>query len=107
MGKKFSSVEAKKRIEKLTREVEKHRVLYHTLDTPTISDEVYDSLLRELSDLERQFPELASEASPTLRVGGAPLQAFRKVSHSTRQWSFDDVFDVAGLKAWDAKLKRL
>src|SRR3989344_912002 len=99
--------EAKKRAERLSREIDEHRRLYHTLDQPTISDEAYDSLIRELEDLERVFPELQSETSPTLRVGGEPLKSFRKVKHTVRQWSFDDVFDLAELQAWNQKLKRL
>ncbi|OGI15254.1 MAG: hypothetical protein A2878_02280 [Candidatus Moranbacteria bacterium RIFCSPHIGHO2_01_FULL_54_31] len=99
--------EAKKRAERLSREIDEHRRLYHTLDQPTISDEAYDSLIRELEDLERAFPLLRSETSPTLRVGGEPLKAFRKVRHATRQWSFDDVFDVSELRAWDERIKRM
>ncbi len=104
---KFTKNEAKKRIDKLTREIESHRRAYHTFDQPMIFDEAYDSLIRELEDLERAFPELQSETSPTLRVGGEPLKSFRKVKHAVRQWSFDDVFDLAELQAWDQKLKRL
>ena len=107
MNEHISKKEAQKRIAKLSEEIDTHRESYHTLDTPTISDEAYDSLVRELSDLEQQFPAFASPTSPTLRVGGAPLKAFRKVPHTTRQWSFDDVFDFEALKAWDVKLKRL
>jgi DNA ligase (NAD+) len=98
--------EAKKRIEKLAREINEHQRLYHTLDQPTISDEAYDSLTRELDGLERDFPELSSPTSPTLRVGGEPLKSFRKVKHSIRQWSFDDVFDLSELLEWDKKVKR-
>lgn len=107
MKKHISKKEAQKRMVKLSAEIDTHRERYHTLDAPTISDEAYDSLLRELSELERQFPEFASATSPTLRVGGAPLQAFQKVSHRTRQWSFDDVFDFEALRAWDERLLRM
>ena len=106
MKKNLSQEQAKKRIEKLIREIDEHRKRYHTLDQPTISDEVYDSLVRELEGLEREFPELRSGASPTFRVGGEPLVSFRKVKHALRQWSFDDVFDFEELKAWDGKTKR-
>ncbi|MFZ2300027.1 MAG: NAD-dependent DNA ligase LigA [Candidatus Moraniibacteriota bacterium] len=107
MAKKPTRREAKKRIDRLSREIETHRRAYHVFDQPTISDEAYDSLLRELEALEREFPELQSETSPTLRVGGEPLQSFRKVKHAIRQWSFDDVFDVSELKAWDERIKRM
>ncbi|HLC95138.1 MAG TPA: NAD-dependent DNA ligase LigA, partial [Patescibacteria group bacterium] len=107
MEKKLTQEQAKKRIEQLSREIDVHRAKYHTLDQPTISDEAYDSLMNELGHLERTFPLLRSQTSPTLRVGGAPLPAFRKVRHSTRQWSFDDVFDYTELQEWEQKVKNL
>ncbi len=97
---------AEERIEKLTREIDSHRYQYHVLDAPSISDEAYDSLYRELETLEREHPELRSPNSPTSRVGDEPRTEFRKVKHATAQWSFDDVFDLAELEAWDAKLRR-
>lgn len=103
---KMSKKEASLRIKKLRAEIEKHRQLYHTLDAPKISDEAYDSLFFELQELEKTYPELATSESPTQRVGGEPLKKFKKVAHAHRQWSFDDVFDYAELKDWDAKIRR-
>ncbi len=97
---------AEERIKKLTREIDSHRYQYHVLDAPTVSDEAYDSLFRELETLEREHPELRSPNSPTSRVGDEPRTEFRKVKHAILQWSFDDVFDLAELAAWDAKLRR-
>lgn len=99
--------EAKERIDKLRKEIDRHRYEYHVLDKPEISDEVYDSLTEELRRLEKAFPEFRSPASPTQRVGGAPLEKFVKVRHAVKQWSFDDVFDFEGLKKWDEKVRRL
>jgi DNA ligase (NAD+) len=98
--------EAEARISKLRAEIEHHRYLYHTLDAPSLSDEAYDSLFHELVRLEEEYPEFASETSPTMRVGGEPLEKFLKVRHESRQWSFDDVFDFEELKSWDEKLRR-
>ncbi len=98
---------AEKRIRQLTEEINHHRKLYHTHDAPEISDEAYDSLFRELESLEQAHPEFKSPASPTLRVGDEPRQAFQKIKHGKRQWSFDDVFDSAELEAWDERLRRL
>jgi len=103
---KISKKEAEIRVKKLSQEIDIHRNAYHTLDRPTISDEAYDSLIKELGELEQAFPELKVKTSPTQRVGGAPLKAFQKVKHATRQWSFDDVFDLAELKAWDKRIKK-
>ncbi len=99
--------DAKKRIEQLTQEINYHRRLYHVHDAPEISDEVYDSLFRELEVLEQEYPGYKLPTSPTLRIGDEPRKSFRKVRHLTRQWSFDDVFDFAELRAWDERLRRL
>ena len=107
MEEKVRKEQTKKRIENLSREIDIHRLAYHVIDQPIISDEAYDSLFSELAELERLYPEYADPASPTQRVGGEPLKVFQKVKHVTRQWSFDDVFDFAELQAWDKKVKRL
>ncbi len=91
------------RIQELRSLLEHHRVLYHVHDTPTISDEVYDSLMKELLLLEVQYPEADSPLSPTKRVGGHTLDAFVKVKHDVRQWSFDNVFNLEELTAWEER----
>ncbi len=94
-----------KRLENLKKTIDKHRRLYHTLDNPEISDEAYDSLVRDLETIEEEYPELKTKDSPSDRVGAEPLKEFVKVKHSKRQWSYDDVFDFEGLKKWDEKLR--
>lgn len=106
MRQELDRKQAQNRIETLAREIDIHRRLYHVSDSPTLSDEVYDSLMQELIDLERQYPEYIVSTSPTQRVGAEPLKAFRKVKHAVRQWSFDDVFDFAELRAWEKKIKK-
>jgi DNA ligase (NAD+) len=95
----------KDRYEKLKETVEKHRHLYHTLDKPEISDEAYDSLIKELEGIEKEYPDLKSANSPTERIGGEPLKEFVKVKHEHKQWSFDDVFDYDELVRWEEKIK--
>lgn len=102
-----SREEAGYRIKELRLTLERHRHLYHTLDAPEISDEVYDSLMRELESLERAYPEYDHPMSPTHRVGGAPLDHFEKVAHTVRQWSFDNVFNFTELLEWDERNKNL
>lgn len=97
--------ESQERVNKLKELLEKHRYLYHVLDKPEISDEAYDSLMKELEGLETQYPALVTFDSPTQRVGGEPLKEFKKVTHSARQWSFDDVFDLKELVKWEEKVK--
>jgi DNA ligase (NAD+) len=99
--------EAKKRISKLAGEINKRRFEYHVLDRPEVTDDVYDSLTRELKELEEKYPDLRLDDSPIGRVGGKPLEKFQKVRHRERQWSFDDVFSFEELGKWEEKVKRL
>ncbi len=96
----------KKRIEGLRGEIEKHRIAYHVADKPTISDEIYDSLLNELAKLEDENPEFDDENSPTKRVGGKILENFQKVRHEFKQWSYDNVFSFEELKKWEERNER-
>lgn len=99
----MNKVTAAKRIQELRTTLEKHRILYHVHDKPVISDEVYDSLMRELEVLEKEFPEYDSPFSPTHRVGGEPLSKFVKVVHEVKQWSFDNVFTFDELLEWERR----
>jgi DNA ligase (NAD+) len=107
MNNELLAEQARQRIKQLSCEIEEHRTLYHTHDQPRISDEAYDSLVRELENLERDFPEFRSSTSPIARVGAAPLRQFSKVEHATQQWSFDDIFDNSELEAWDVKIRKM
>lgn len=98
---------ARARAEKLREVIERHSYLYHTLDTPEITDQAYDSLLEELIAIETAYPELKTSTSPTIRVGGPPLEKFKKVPHAVRQWSFDDVFSFEELQKWEKYIHRL
>jgi DNA ligase (NAD+) len=95
------------RAKKLRDEINRHRRLYHTLDTPEISDTAYDTLVKELEGIEAQYPELQTPDSPTGRVGGAPLPEFVKVPHKVPQWSFNDAFTEEDLRDFDARVKKL
>ena len=95
----------KDRLNKLKEILDTHRYLYHVMDKPEISDEAYDSLYKELIDIETKNPELITPDSPSQRVGAEPLKEFNKVTHSHQQWSFDDVFDFEELKKWEEKVK--
>jgi DNA ligase (NAD+) len=95
--------EAIQRINDLRSLLEHHRVLYHVHDAPTISDEVYDSLMKELASLEAQYPDADSPLSPTKRIGGHILDKFEKVRHDIRQWSFDNVFNFQELTEWEER----
>jgi DNA ligase (NAD+) len=93
--------EARTRAERLREEIEHHSYLYYALDAPELSDAAFDSLMRELQELERQWPELVTPASPTQRVGGAVLgETFEPVTHATRMYSLDNAMDLDELDAW-------
>ena len=79
---------------------------YHVLDDPTISDREYDLLFRELNELEERHPELATDDSPTRRVGGAPSGAFANVRHQVPMLSLGNVFGHDELREFDARVRR-
>ncbi len=99
--------EAKKRIQKLQEQIEDLRYRYHVLDDPEVTDEVYDSLTRELHHLEEQYPKLKDPNSPTNRVAGKPLDKFVKVPHAVRMLSLNDVFSFEELEDWETRIKKL
>ena len=95
------------RIEKLKKVIEKHRYLYHVLDKQEISDAALDALKHELYELEQKYPEFVTPDSPTQRVGGKPLDKFKKIEHTIPQWSFEDVFDKEEITEFDTRIKRM
>lgn len=97
--------DTRERIKKLRAAIAHHQTLYHEKDAPEISDEAYDSLVRELAELEGEAA--ASPQSLTQRVGGRPAEAFAKVRHAVRQWSFDNIFNYDELVEWDARVRRM
>lgn len=88
----MKAVEAKKRMDELCSLIEYHRKKYYLDDNPEISDFEFDMLMRELSALEEEFPDLKSPSSPTLRVGGYVAKKFEKVNHAVPLKSLTDVF---------------
>ncbi len=107
MKKNLSKAEAKKRIEKLRKEIQRHNYLYYVLDKPEISDSAYDSLKRELIELEKQFPEFITPDSPTQRVGGTPLKEFKKVTHKVPMLTLQDASNEKEMEDWLKRIERL
>ena len=91
-------MDPKQRIRELTEILEEANYRYYVLDDPTMPDYEYDMLLRELEDLESQYPHLKSPNSPTQRVGGIALSKFEKVEHPVPLMSLQDVFSMEELK---------
>lgn len=99
--------EAKDRIKKLVKEISRLRDEYHTLDNPTATDEVYDSLTKEYKLLIEKFPKLAIKNSPLDRVGGKVLDKFEKVKHEVRMLSLNDAFSDDEVKKWEERVIKL
>ena len=98
-------MDEKLRAEQLRQELNEHNYNYYVLDRPTISDFEYDRLLRELEDLEGAHPELITPDSPTQRVGGQALDAFRQVVHQVPLQSLQDVFSPEELRDFDHRVR--
>jgi DNA ligase (NAD+) len=99
--------EAKKRVAQLRQEIDEHNRRYFEEAAPTISDREYDQLLRELSDLEKSFPQLAATDSPTQRVGGKPLKAFAQIAHRIPMLSLDNTYSEEEVKDFYRRMERL
>lgn len=99
--------EAAKRVTELRAEIEEHNRRYHEEAAPTISDREYDALYRELTDLEKHFPELATPDSPTRRVGGKPLKAFGQITHRVPMLSLDNTYSEEEVTDFYRRMERL
>ncbi|VAX36319.1 DNA ligase (NAD(+)) [hydrothermal vent metagenome] len=91
---------AKKRVQFLSKELEDHNRQYYILDQPTISDKEYDVLLKELIDLEEQFPDLKLSHSPTQRVGVKLSAGAGTITHKIKMYSLDNTYSIEELKSW-------
>lgn len=96
----------KTRVLALRDTIRHHDHLYHALDKPEISDEAYDQLMRELRELEAEFPELATSDSPTQKVGAKASELFAPVKHSRRLLSLENVFDDGELDDWWKRVQK-
>ena len=94
-------------IARLRHELRRHEHLYYVLDRPEITDAEYDTLVRELQDLEREHPSLITPDSPTQRVGGKPREGFNKVRHTTAMLSLDNALNEGELRDFDRRVREL
>lgn len=101
------------RIEKLRKQISELRYNYHVLNNPDSSDEVYDSLSRELRGLEKQYPEYLDPNSDVYRISGKPLDKFKKIQHlddekkPSKMGSLNDVFSSEELIEWNERIKKI
>lgn len=93
------------RAAELKAQIEHHNRCYYEQDRPEISDAEYDSLFRELQQLEQQRPDLQSPDSPTQRVGGAPLERFTQVRHSLPMLSLENALDEMAIREFEQRTR--
>lgn len=92
-------------VDRLRDEIRRHDYLYYVMAEPEISDRQYDRLFERLVDLERRYPALASENSPTQRVGGEPIAGFETVTHSVAMGSIANTYNAEELVAFDRRVR--
>ncbi|WP_226597378.1 NAD-dependent DNA ligase LigA [Marinobacter nauticus] len=95
----------RKRVDSLRATLEDHNYYYYVLDDPRIPDAEYDRLFRELQKLEAEHPELATEDSPTRRVGSSAETSFEEVTHRLPMLSLDNAFSEDELRDFDRRVR--
>ncbi len=103
----MTKAEAKERLDRLKVEINHHRYQYHVLDKLDISDAAFDALKNELEELELRYPDLVTPDSPTQKVGGKPLDKFKKVEHSQPMLSLNDAFGEEEIRAWEKRILKI
>ena len=99
--------EIKEEIYKLVKLLNKYSYDYYVEDNPQISDTEYDTLYKQLEKLEKEYPELIQENSPTQRVGDVVLSEFEKVTHKVPMLSLSNTFSTEDLRDFDNRIKKV
>ena len=94
-------------IQKLREELNQHNYNYYVLDKPIISDYEFDLKLKQLQELESQYPEYFDENSPTQRVGGTITKNFKTVPHEHRMYSLDNSYSKEELIDWEKRIQKV
>lgn len=100
-------MDIQKNIQDLREELNLHNHNYYVLDNPTISDFEFDQKLKQLQELENQYPEFFDENSPTQRVGGTITKNFQTVVHDYRMYSLDNSYSADDLKDWETRIQKV
>ena len=93
-------------IEKLKKDILRHDRLYYVEDSPVISDQEYDALMKHLRELEDAHPELVTPDSPTQRVGGEPTKGFPAVKHIVPMLSMDNTYSEEEMREFDERIRK-
>ena len=102
----MDSILAKAEIDRLVKLLNHHNSLYYVQNSPEISDYNFDQLLKNLEQLEKEFPEYASDNSPTKRVGGDLTKKFQAVSHRYPMLSLSNTYSVEEIMDWENRIKK-
>lgn len=103
----INSAPAQKRMEELAEELDRLNYEYYMNDRSLVTDEEFDAMMRELQDLERQYPELASPLSPTKRVGGEVNKSFRQVEHRFPMLSLGNTYSIEEIEEFESRTRKL
>ncbi|MFA5095386.1 MAG: NAD-dependent DNA ligase LigA [Candidatus Paceibacterota bacterium] len=106
-NKKRTSLADSRRVQKLRSEIARLRDAYHIKDIPAVTDDVYDSLNKELKSILEKHPALNNPNAPENRIGGKPLDKFEKVKHEIKMFSIGNVFSDEELFAWEKRNLKL
>lgn len=96
--------EAQKKIQQLSLQIEEYNQQYYVLDNPKISDKEYDDLLKELIELEQQFPALILSDSPSQRVGSVISSGAQTITHKVKMYSLDNTYSMEELYDWNKRV---
>ncbi|WP_252315122.1 NAD-dependent DNA ligase LigA [Sinobaca sp. H24] len=102
----MQQAQAEEKAVELRRLLEKYGYHYYVLDDPIVPDSEYDEKLKELVDIEEAYPELQTEDSPTVRIGGVPLDSFKKVQHEIPMMSLGNAFNEQDLRDFDRRVQQ-
>lgn len=97
--------EIKQKLDSLKQRINEYNYQYYVMDDPTVPDAEYDRAMRELNEIEKNYPQLKTNDSPSQKVGDVPLSSFTQVEHEVPMLSLDNAFDAEELIAFEKRLK--
>lgn len=102
----MENTDIKEKIQKLAQQINEHNYRYYVLNAPSISDYEFDTLLRELTELEKQYPQYILPDSPTQRVGADITKKFPTIEHEVQMLSLDNSYSMQDVKEFDERVQK-
>ncbi len=97
----------KQQVKNLHNQIDDLRHRYHVENDPSVTDAMYQGLMKELQNIEESYPSLRSDDSPTQRVAGKPAEKFKKIVHAVKQWSLMDAFGEDDIVKWEERILKI